>query len=126
MSATRHPAVQCFSCENFKPSRVTGTACSLKPVVRFAELLVAGCPIDKFGPSPLAVMPSTPTPVAADVLNERKAVCEGCPIGGFEGWEDESRAVARCRHCEACKKKGRAVGLIQLTHFKCPRGHHEE
>ena len=74
-----------------------------------------GCPLGKFGPSENGgTMPQE------KVLNERRVVCGGCPIGGLGGGGGPN--VAMCREiCRPCN----TLGLIDITIHRCPRGHHE-
>jgi hypothetical protein len=81
------------------------------------------CPRDVYADG---VVPPKPTlmypPVDGPVLEERRAVCEGCPIGSFAGWAEPTKMVAQCNEiCRPCNTRG----LINILIHKCPRGHHE-
>lgn len=59
-------------------------------------------------------------PVTGEVLEQRRAVCEGCPIGSFDGWAGPT--VVRCREmCRTCNTHG----MLDISAVRCPRGHHE-
>lgn len=118
----------CHGCTHF--DRETGVCHSNQEPVH-ENVYRLGCPDEKFPARGVAVLVThrrstlTEAPAEGQVLEDRRTVCEACPIGSFEGWADRNRTVARCRECEGCKRRGNAVGLIAITIHRCPRGHHE-
>jgi hypothetical protein len=119
----------CHACDRF--DRETGVCHGNEQPVH-ENVYRLGCPDEKFPARGVAVLVThqrttlAEPPAEGQVLEDRRAVCEACPIGSFEGWADTGRTVAKCRECEGCRRRGRPVGLIAVTVQRCPRGHHEE
>lgn len=113
----------CHACPHF--DRETGV-CHLNQQPVHENVYRLGCPDGKFPSRDVPVLRThrrttlSEPPAEGLVLDDRRAVCEACPIGSFDGWAGPS--VVKCREiCRPCNTQG----LINIAIHKCPRGHHE-